>query len=99
MAAGVVGEDSAQGGEPVHATSGVRQVQREELLQIREREWRPRLRGVSLVAEAEIREGHRTQAASALGVLYGKGRFSTADGHAFLLKWPACVVAAMTGVA
>lgn len=69
------------------------------LLQVREQAWRPRLRGVSLVAEAEIREEHRTQVASALGVLYGRGRYSAPDGYSFLIKWPACLVAAMTGVA
>lgn len=96
---GIDGE-SAQGGEPVSAeTSGARQVSRDALLQIREREWRPRLRGVSLVAEAEISEEHRTQAASALGVLYSKGNFSAAGGYGFLTRWPACLVAAMTGVA
>jgi hypothetical protein len=77
----------------------VRQVTRRELLDIREREWAPQLRGVSLVAEAEIREEHRVQAASALGVLYGKGRFSTEQGITFLARWPACLVASMTGVA
>jgi hypothetical protein len=79
--------------------AGVRQVTRRELLDIREREWGPRMRGVSLVAEAEIPEAHRMQAASALGVLYGKGRFTAVSGIAFLTKWPACLVASMTGVA
>jgi hypothetical protein len=79
--------------------SDVRRVSRDALLQMRERAWRPRLRGVSLVAEAEIREEHRTQAASALGVLYGRRRYPDADGYDFLLRWPACLVAAMTGVA
>jgi hypothetical protein len=79
-------------------------VTRLELLDIREREWAPRLRGVSLVAEAEIREEHRTQVASALGFLYGRGRYTTersmpAIGIEFLARWPACLVASMTGVA
>ncbi|MGH3295975.1 MAG: hypothetical protein ACRDP7_29670, partial [Trebonia sp.] len=79
--------------------AGARQVTRRELLDIREREWGPRLRGVSLVAEAEIPEAHRTQAASALGVLYGKGHFTVAGAIDFLTHWPACLVASMTGVA
>ena len=37
-------------------SSGARQVTRRELLDIRERQWAPLLRGVSLLAEAEIRE-------------------------------------------
>ena len=81
------------------SSSGPRQVTRLELLDIRERAWRPMLRGVSLVAEAEIPEAHRMQAASALGVLYGKGHYSPGAGLAFLTKWPACLVAAMSGVA
>ena len=80
-------------------STGVRQVTRHGLLEIREDEWAPLLRRVSLVAEAEIREAHRTQAASALGVLYGKGHFSAGEGFAFLTQWPACLVASMTGVA
>ena len=80
-------------------SAGARKVTRRELLDIREQEWGPRLRGVSLVAEAEIPEAHRTQAASALGVLYGKERFTPASGIAFLTEWPACLVASMTGVA
>ena len=79
--------------------TGVRQVTRRGLLEIREKEWAPCLRRVSLVAEAEIREAHRTQAVSALGVLYGKGHSSADEGFAFLTQWPACLVASMTGVA
>jgi hypothetical protein len=75
-------------------------VTRLELLRIREERWEPLLRGVSLVAEAEIRERHRTQAALALGGEYGRRRFTTDDsGIDFLTRWPACLVAAMTGVA
>src|SRR5450756_285522 len=85
----------------VHQTesSGMRQVSRLELLDIREQSWGPRLRGVSLAAEAEIPEATRTQAASALGVLYGRGHYTAALGVAFLTRWPACLVASMTGVA
>ena len=85
-------------------SSGARQVTRRELLDIRERQWAPLLRGVSLVAEAEIREDHRTQAVSAIGVLYGEGQYTAAQGTAargvaFLTRWPGCLVASMTGVA
>jgi hypothetical protein len=88
----------------VSASSGARQVTRQQLLDVRERAWAPLLRGVSLVAEAEIREAHRTQVASALGVLYGKGQYTAAKGTAamgvkLLSTWPACLVVSMTGVA
>ena len=59
-------------------SSGARKVTRRELLDIRERQWAPLLRGVSLVAEAEIREDHRTQAVSAIGLLYGEGQYTAA---------------------
>ena len=39
------------------------------------------------------------QVVSALGHLYGNGRFEGARGIAFLSRWPACLVASMTGVA
>lgn len=80
-------------------SSRVRQVTRQQLLDIREEQWAPRLRGVSLIAEAEISEAHRTQVASALGYLYGKRRFEDARGIAYLSCWPACLTASMTGVA
>jgi hypothetical protein len=74
-------------------------VTRRELLDIRERVWAPRLRSVSLAAEAAIREAQRMQVMSALGRLYGTGMFKGANGIAFLSRWPACLVASMTGVA
>ena len=80
-------------------SSGARQVTRRELLDIRERQWAPLLRGVSLVAEVEIREDHRTQVASALGVLYAREKAVGAGAEPFLTRWPACLVASMTGVA
>ena len=99
----VITGTSVQGG-PVPNSSDARRITRRELLDIRERQWAPLLRGVSLVAEAEIREDHRTQAASAIGVLYGEGQYTAAQGTAgrgvaFLTRWPACLVASMTGVA
>lgn len=72
-------------------------VSRLEFLRIREDAWAPRLRAVSLVAEAEIRDDYCTQAARVLGVEYGK--HSAAHRSRFLSRWPACLVAAMTGVA
>jgi hypothetical protein len=83
----------------VPESSGVRRVTRRELLDIREGAWARRLRRVSLAAEAEIPEAHRTQVVSALGYLYGNGGFEGANGIAFLSRWPACLVASMTGVA
>jgi hypothetical protein len=74
-------------------------VSRRELLNIREQHWERRLRGVSLVAEAEIPEKHRKQAASALGVLYGQQKGKTGNGAAILAHWPACLVGSMSGVA
>jgi hypothetical protein len=80
-------------------SSGARQVTRRELLDIRERQWAPLFRGVSLVAEVEIREDHRTQVASALGVLYAREKAVGAGAVPFLTQWPACLIASMTGVA
>jgi hypothetical protein len=57
------------------------------------------LRGVSLVAEAEVREDHRTEAASALGALYRQEKAFGAGAVPVLVRWPACLVASMTGVA
>ena len=66
-----------QGMEPMPDSSGAHQVTRRELLDIRERQWRRCLRGVSLVAEAEIPEARRTQVALALGCFIPvKGRWS-----------------------
>lgn len=69
------------------------------LLDIWELRWAPRLRSVSPVAEAEIPAADRTQIASALGALYGNGHYKVPGGVAFLTRWPACLVASMTGVA
>jgi hypothetical protein len=86
-------------GRPVSENPGTRRVTRRELLGIREEQWGPRLRCVSLVAEAEIPETRRAQVATALGHLYGKGQRAGVAGVEFLAQWPACLVAAMTGVA
>lgn len=79
---------------------GVAKVTARELLRRREKLWAPLLRRVSLAAEAEIRVDHSTQAATALGMEYGKAVKAGRDGLEDLLTtWPACLVAAMTGVA
>ena len=80
-------------------SSGPRRVTRRELLEIREQRWAPRLRRVSLAAEAEISEAHCMQVVSALGRLYGNERFEGDGGIDFLARWPGCLVASMTGVA
>lgn len=70
-----------------------------ELLRLREESWAPRLRGASLVAEADLAPEHTNQAAEVLGRLYGRLPDPQAQGESFLLRWPACLTAAMAGVA
>lgn len=76
-----------------------RKVSSTELLQLREDEWRPRLRGASLVAEADLRADRTRQAAVALARRYAELPDRRAQGKSLLLRWPACLVAAMAGVA
>lgn len=92
-------EETAQGGGPVSGSPGVPQVTRRELLNVREGQWASKLRGISLIAEAEIPEKHRTQAASVLGYLYQQQKLKIGTGAAILAEWPACLVASMSGVA
>ena len=70
-----------------------------QLLEIRERRWEPRLRGASLVAEAEMPVDHSTQVAEALGRVYAKLADRYETGTHFLMRWPACVATAMVGAA
>jgi hypothetical protein len=70
-----------------------RQVSRQELLEIREDAWRPRLRNASLVAEADIRPQVTEQVVSVLGYFYLR------QGASLLRQWPACLTAGMAGVA
>src|ERR1700677_1767993 len=77
----------------------VRQVSCRELLDMRQEQWGRKLRCVSLAAEAEISDAQCAQVASALGRLYKKGGYAGSEGAAFLMRWPACLVAAMTSVA
>ena len=76
-----------------------RKVSKRELLRLREETWEPRLRSASLVAEVDLRPEHTEQVATVLGRLYAELRDPRADGEAFLLQWPACLAAAMAGVA
>ena len=62
------------------------------------RSWAPRLRGASLVAEADLRPDHTKQVAEVLARLYRKLP-DPQRGETFLLRWPACLAAAMAGVA
>lgn len=80
-------------------TASVRQVSCRELLDIRQEQWGRKLRSVSLAAEAEISDARCAQVASALGRLYKKGGYAGSEGAALLMRWPACLVAAMTSVA
>lgn len=74
-------------------------VSTQELLGLRERSWSTRLRSLSLVAEAEIRPAHSAQVARALGRLFDKLPDHREARTRFLLRWPACVAAAMAGAA
>jgi superfamily I DNA/RNA helicase len=80
------------------AATGLRKITVRELLRLREDSWGPRLRGASLVAEADLRPDLTDQVTSVLGRLYGK-LHDPGQGEEFLLRWPACLAAAMAGVA
>jgi hypothetical protein len=84
---------------PDQVPSAPRTVSKLELLRLREDSWRPRLRGASLVAEADLRPDLTKQAAWALGRLYANLEDPRAYGESFLLRWPSCLAAAMAGVA
>jgi hypothetical protein len=83
-------------GELVVQNVGARTVSScRELLDIREAAWRPLLRRVSLVAEAEIPQKHRTQAAVGLGHYYKRSERIAEVGLTLLARWPACLILAM----
>ena len=85
-------------GTPGSASAGgPRKVGTLELLAIRENAWAPRLRAVSLVAEAELRVELTSQVAIALGRVYTK--LGNGQDMGVLLRWPACTAAAMVGAA
>ncbi|WP_405139921.1 hypothetical protein OG589_24485 [Sphaerisporangium sp. NBC_01403] len=74
------------------------QAQPSEFLDLLETDWRPRLRGVSLVTEIEVSSETLAAAAQMLGVLYRRkvfqGKFQT-----MFDRWPGCVAVTMSGVA
>jgi hypothetical protein len=76
-----------------------RQVSPRELLWLREDSWRPRLRSASLVTEADLRPGRTRQVAAVIGRLYAGLGDPRTEGDALLSRWPACLAAAMAGVA
>ena len=76
-----------------------KKVSATELLDMRERAWSKKLRGVSLVAEIYVKDAHSEQVASVLGGAYEKWVGSGRKPELFFLRWPACVAVAMTGVA
>jgi superfamily I DNA/RNA helicase len=85
--------------EPAGRTVGPRTVTTQELLRLREESWAPRLKGFSLVAEADLRADLTDQVATALGRLYGRLQDERLEGERLLLRWPACLAASMAGVA
>ena len=95
--------DSVAPADPGESSSTVpaspRKASMQELLRLREDSWRPRLRGASLVAEADLRPDRTRQVATVLGRLYANLQDPRAEGESFLLRWPACLAAAMAGVA
>ena len=91
------GRDSAA--SPGAAAASLPKVSMRELLWSREDSWRPRLRSASLIAEADLRPDHTRQVAAVLGRLYADLGNRRAEGDALLSRWPACLAAAMAGVA
>ena len=90
-------EDDAE--ESAARQVGPRTVTTRELLRLREDSWAPRLKGSSLVAEADLRPEFTDQVATALGRLYGRLRDKQLEGSELLLRWPACLTASMAGMA
>ncbi|WP_160050510.1 hypothetical protein [Nocardiopsis sp. FR4] len=74
-----------------------RKVTADQLLDVRESEWRPRLDGVSLVSEAAISPKELRQAALALGKVF-TARLN-AGMEPRLHRWPACTAAVTVGIA
>jgi hypothetical protein len=87
-------------GEPPRAVPATpRQVGLRELLWLREDSWRPRLRSATIVAEADLSPARTRQVAAVLGRLYASLGDPRAEGDSLLSRWPACLAAAMAGVA
>jgi hypothetical protein len=96
------GRDSvapADPGESLAVPASLGKVGMRELLWLREDSWRPLLRSASLVAEADLHPGRTRQVAAALGRLYADLQDAGAEGDSLLSRWPACLAAAMAGVA
>jgi hypothetical protein len=70
-----------------------------DLLNAFEQEWAPRLRGLSLVTEAEIPVEDGKRIAAALGSVYARLAEGPQSGLRLLLRRPACVAAAMVSAA
>jgi UvrD-like helicase C-terminal domain len=79
--------------------ASARQVGLRELLWLCEDSWRPRLRSASVVAEADLPPVRTRQVAAILGRLYANLRDPGTGGDSLLSRWPACLAAAMAGVA
>jgi hypothetical protein len=90
---------AGQGGSLSTVPGPPRQVSMRELLWLREDSWRPRLRSASLVAEADLPPDRTRQVAAVLGRLYANLPDSRTGGESLLARWPACLAAAMAGVA
>src|SRR6185437_9598164 len=84
---------------PPAAAAAPRQVSMRELLWLREDSWRPRLRSASIVAEADLSPARTRQVAAVLGRLYASLDDPRTQGDSLLSRWPACLAAAMAGVA
>lgn len=76
----------------------LRKVSAAELLQMREEFWARKLRGLSLVAELDVKEAHRRQVCGVLGRTYTRWA-GTPRAKAIFDRWPACVVVATTAIA
>ena len=86
-------------GESSAAVPASPPVTMRELLWLREDSWRPRLRSASIVVEADLHPDHTSQIAAVLGRLYANLRDRATEGDSLLSRWPACLTAAMAGVA
>jgi hypothetical protein len=93
------GARAKPGERPKAVPAALRQVGTRELLWLREDSWRPRLRSVSLVAEADLVPGRTRQVATVLGRLYANLQDPQTQGDSLLSRWPACLAAAMAGAA
>ena len=75
------GRDGAAPAARAAGAASPPKVSMRELLWLREDSWRPRLRGASLVAEADLRPDHTRQVADVLGRLYAELRDPRSEGE------------------